>query len=83
MARPVELTPERLAALVEAFDAGLLRDEAAVHTGVPLRTLFRWLARGELEAEGMFAELYNAAMRSRREVKESARMAGKLRWAKR
>ena len=75
--RPHELTPDVLAKLVDAFRSGATRDQAAAAAGVPRRTLFAWLARGEKES-GPFRELSTAAAISDERLRDIRRRAGRL-----
>jgi transposase len=56
--RPTKLKPEVVRRLVEGIDVGMYRRDAARYAGIGRSTLYRWLERGEADAEaGIGSEL--------------------------
>lgn len=72
-----------LAKLLEAFRSGATRDEAAEAAGVPRRTLFNWLERGELDESGPFRELADEATLTHGQTRALRSRGGKQRGRRR
>ena len=58
MGRPSKLTPETAAAIVAAVESGDYPEVAAECEGVPARTFYKWMARGETEGDAAEDEPY-------------------------
>ena len=62
--RPSKLTPEVQEKLVQALGIGNTRTQAAAYAGIDSSTLWRWMARGRTEEDGLHAELRRAVFDS-------------------
>lgn len=60
--RPTLLTPETQAKIVEALRAGNYRYPSAQFAGVSTRSFQDWMARGEVEARGIYADFRAAVI---------------------
>ncbi len=58
--RTPKLTTTATAAVVQAISTGNTRDVAAAYAGVGRTTLFQWLAKGRVEAQGIYRDFLNA-----------------------
>ena len=68
MARPTKLTPETQERIVRAIRAGNYADAACRAAGVGQTTFYRWMQRGEAEAEGPFREFRDAVRQAEAEA---------------
>jgi len=65
MAGPTKLTPERSERILRAMRAGNYLEAAARSAGVHPSTVYRWLERGERDADGPYRD-FSEPYRSRR-----------------
>lgn len=72
MARPSKLTAEVQGRIVAAIRAGNYAEAAAQSAGISASTLYRWLARGELEASGPFRQFREAVVLAEAEAEVHA-----------
>ncbi len=56
----IPLTPEIVAAVVQAITGGNTRDVAAEYAGVSVGTLYKWLAKARKARKGQFLEFLKA-----------------------
>jgi hypothetical protein len=67
--RPSKLTPDLAERIVAAVRDGAFPHAAAEAAGVPLRSFYRWMAQGEIERRGRYAEfrhmIHEAAAQAR------------------
>jgi transposase len=73
MGRPTKLTPDIENAIVTALRAGNYAETAVAYAGIGLSTYYRWMERGQSEAED------DRAYREFREAIEKARAAAEVR----
>jgi len=60
MARPTKLTPAVSERIVQALRAGNYAEPACRSAGISASTYYRWLERGETEADGIYHEFSEA-----------------------
>ena len=72
MARPTKATPQRRERIVKAVAAGNYIEASARSAGVHPSTVYRWIERGEREAEGIYHDFAEEVRRAEAEAEVHA-----------